>query len=137
MTIGVLARRLSIHPRTLRYYERIGLLTPAGHTDTGYRLYSEREAQRVAFIRRAQTFDLSLDEIAGILGVRDDGAPPCRHVSVLAAEHLRALDIRLAELLTLRAELAWLAESAAQVEPVCQDSGAICLAFDNAVIATH
>lgn len=132
ITIGTLARHLGIHPRALRYYERIGLLTPTSHTTSGYRLYSERDEQRVTFIRRAQCFGLSLDEIAGILAVRDNGAPPCRHVSALAETRMRALDARLAELLALRAELRCLAESAAEVESVCAASDAICLAFDAA-----
>ena len=132
MTIGTLARHLGIHPRALRYYERIGMLTPTSHTASGYRLYDERDEQRVAFIRRAQSFDLSLDEIAGILAVRDGGAPPCQHVRVLAETRIQALDARLAELLALRAELGHLAASATQVESTCAASGAICLAFDAA-----
>lgn len=130
MTIGTLARQLNIHPRALRYYERIGLLTPSGRTPTGYRLYSGRDAARGAFIRRAQTFGLSLDDITGILAVRDSGVPPCRHVRALAESHIRTLDAQIAELLALRADLAHLAESAAQVEPACQVSASICLAFD-------
>ena len=42
MTIGELARRAHVNPRTLRYYERIGLLMPSARTDAGYRLYTER-----------------------------------------------------------------------------------------------
>ncbi|HEX8995909.1 MAG TPA: heavy metal-responsive transcriptional regulator [Ktedonobacterales bacterium] len=132
MTIGALARRLGVHPRALRYYERIGLLVPSSHTAAGYRLYSERDAERATFIRRAQTYGLSLDEIAGILAVHDGGAPPCRHVRALADSRVRELDARLAELLALRAELTQLAESATQVEPICGASDDICLAFGGA-----
>jgi len=53
MTIGELARWANVNPRTLRYYERIGVLTPTARTDAGYRLYTERDAARLAFIRRA------------------------------------------------------------------------------------
>ena len=136
LTIGALARRLGVHPRALRYYERIGLLTPSSRTEAGYRLYSERDAARVEFIRRAQTFGLSLQDIAGILSVRDSGAAPCRHVRALAEQHMQALDARLAELLALRAELAHLADHAAEVEPTCQRSDAICLAFTSDGVAT-
>lgn len=132
MTIGVLARRIGVHPRALRYYERIGLLQPADHTTAGYRLYSKRDEQRVAFIRHAQTFGLSLDEIAGILAVRDVGAPPCRRVEAIAEARIHALDARLNELLALRAELSRLATTAATVESACQKSDSICLAFDEA-----
>jgi len=129
MTIGALARRLVVHPRALRYYERIGLLTPSSRTEAGYRLYSERDAVRVEFIRRAQTFGLSLHDIASILAVRDGGAAPCRQVRALAEAYTQALDMRLAELLRLRGELAQLARHATEVEAVCQESNGICLAF--------
>ena len=46
---------LGVNPRTLRYYERIGLLAPSARTEAGYRLYSDQDADRLAFIRRAQT----------------------------------------------------------------------------------
>lgn len=136
LTIGALARRLGVHPRALRYYERIGLLTPSSRTAAGYRLYSERDADRVMFIRRAQTFGLSLHDIAGILSVRDGGAAPCRQVRALAEAHVHALDVRLAQLLSLRADLAHLAEHATEVEAACQESDGICLAFDPDVVAT-
>ncbi len=136
LTIGALAHRLGVHPRALRYYERIGLLRPTSRTAAGYRLYSERDAARVEFIRRAQKFDLSLRDVASILAVRDGGAAPCRHVRALAEARVQALDARLAELLALRAELAHLAEHAAKVEAACQMSDGICLAFDPEIMAT-
>ena len=136
LTIGALARRLGVHPRALRYYERIGLLAPSSRTTAGYRLYGERDAERVAFIRRAQSFSLSLNDIAGILAVRDGGSAPCRQVRALAEAHVQALDARLAELLRLRAELALLAEHATEVEAACQTSDGICLAFDTEDVAT-
>lgn len=130
LTIGALARRLGVHPRALRYYERIGLLKPSSRTAAGYRLYSERDAERLAFIRRAQTFDLSLNDIASILAVRDGGLAPCRRVCALAEAHIQALDARLAELRRLRDELAQLATHATEVEAACQVSDGICIAFD-------
>lgn len=129
-SIGALARRIGVTSRALRYYERIGLLAPSARTAAGYRLYSSQDAERVAFIRSAQTFGLSLDEIARILAVRDGGAPPCREVQALAEARMHALDDRLAALLALRAELTRLAHNAAEVESACRSSDRICLAFD-------
>src|SRR5918912_3615656 len=73
MKIGELAKVAGVNPRTLRYYERIGLLTPARRSDAGYRLYTARDAERLAFIRHAQRLGLSLRAIAEILAVRDAG----------------------------------------------------------------
>ncbi|HET8628917.1 MAG TPA: heavy metal-responsive transcriptional regulator [Thermomicrobiales bacterium] len=130
MRIGQLAALTGLNPRTLRYYERIGLLAPARRTAAGYRLYTAREARRLRFIRRAQGLGLSLREIAAILAVRDAGAAPCRQVQALAEAKVAEIDRRIAELRRLRAELAGLAERAADVEPACAAGPAICLAFE-------
>lgn len=130
MTIGELARRAGVNPRTLRYYERIGLLTPAARTGAGYRLYTDRDTARLAFIRRAQTLGLSLAEIAAIIAVRDGGSAPCRHVRAVAEAKIAQIDTRIAELASLRAELAALARRAVAVEAACTAGSAICLAVE-------
>jgi DNA-binding transcriptional MerR regulator len=54
IAIGVAAERLGISPRSLRYYEQVGLLTPSGRTEGGNRLYSDEDLARVARIREMQ-----------------------------------------------------------------------------------
>jgi len=130
MQIGELARAAGLNPRTLRYYERIGLLTPAARTGAGYRLYSARDAQRLAFIRRAQGLGLSLAAIATILAARDAGAAPCGRVRALAEARVAEIDRRIAALQALREELARVAERARAVEPVCAAGAQICLAIE-------
>ena len=129
MYIGQLAAAAGLNPRTLRYYERVGLLRPARRTTAGYRLYTTQDAQRLRFIRRAQGLGLSLREIAAILAIRDAGAAPCRQVRALAEAKAAELDRRIAELRHLRAELTRLAERATDVEQTCADGPWICLAF--------
>lgn len=131
MTIGELARWANVNPRTLRYYERIGVLTPTARTDAGYRLYTERDAARLAFIRRAQTLGLALTEIADIIAVREAGIAPCRHVRAIAETKVAAIDARIAELWALRSELTRLAERAGAVEDICVGDSSICLAVEN------
>ncbi len=130
LRIGELASLAGINPRTLRYYERIGLLPPTARTPAGYRLYSAKDTERLAFIRRAQTLGLSLTEIADILALRDGGTPPCRHVRSLAELRIAAIDRQMAELEALRADLVQLAERADAVEAACRAGSSICLAFE-------
>ncbi|HEX5548146.1 MAG TPA: heavy metal-responsive transcriptional regulator [Ktedonobacterales bacterium] len=130
LTIGQLARMLDSNPQTLRYYERIGLLIPSARTAAGYRLYSQLEADRLAFIRRAQRLGWSLHEIASIIAVRESGVPPCRHVRSLAEAKAREIEARITELSALRQEMVQLARVAVEVESECADSSSICLAFD-------
>jgi len=131
-TIGALARDVGINPRTLRYYERIGLLVPSARTDAGYRLYTERDAGRLSFIRRAQALGLSLTEIADVIAPREAGTTPCRHVSAVARAKATAIDARIAELAALRDELTRLADRAETVEARCVEGSSICLAVEDA-----
>ncbi len=133
MTIGELARQANLNPRTLRYYERIGLLVPSGRTDAGYRLYTQRDAGRLAFIRQAQALGLSLAEIADIVTLREAGTAPCRHVRALAQAKIALIDTRMAELQALRDELIALAQRALAVGMDCADDAAICVAIEGAV----
>ena len=67
MRIGELATELSVSTKTLRHYEKIGLLPAAARSKNGYRVFSpeaEAAARLVVALRR---IDLSLDEIAGLL----------------------------------------------------------------------
>lgn len=130
MRIGELARRAGVNPRTLRYYERIGLLAPSARTAAGYRVYTPADAERLAFIRRAQGLGLSLREIGGVIAVRDEGAAPCRHVRALAEAKIGEIDARMAELAALRADLTRLAAQARALEQECAGGSSICLAFE-------
>lgn len=61
--ISVVAKILSIHPQTLRQYEREGLIEP-GRTEGKMRLYSERDVDRIKMILRL-TKDLGVN-LAGV-----------------------------------------------------------------------
>ena len=108
MRIGELAARFGLNPKTIRYYEEIGLLPRADRSDSGYRRYDERDAERLGFIRRAKTLGLSLDEIRDILSVQTEGEPPCGQVLDLIDMKISAIDQRMAELAAFRTELATL-----------------------------
>jgi DNA-binding transcriptional MerR regulator len=63
LRIGEAARLTGVPAKTLRYYEDIGLLSPAGRTEAGYRLYEWRELEQIEFIRRAKLMGLKLEEV--------------------------------------------------------------------------
>jgi DNA-binding transcriptional MerR regulator len=78
MLIGALAKATGVPAKTLRYWEAEGLLPAPARTDGGYRDYPVETADRVAFIRHAQSAGLTLRQIGEILAIRDDGHPPAR-----------------------------------------------------------
>ncbi len=106
--IGELAARFGLNPKTVRYYEEIGLLPRAERSTSGYRLYDEQDVERLGFIRRAKILGLSLDEIHALLSVQAEGETPCDSVLDLVDRKIRAIDQRIVELQAFRAELATL-----------------------------
>lgn len=116
MRIGELARQLDLNPKTIRYYESIGLLPQPARTAGGYRVYDEADRGRLLFIRTAQRFGLSLDEIAEILAFRERDEPPCRYVTDVIARHAEEVEERVAELRRLGTELERLKGRAAQLD---------------------
>ena len=47
MTIKEMSRRTGVSIRTLQYYDKIGLLKPAGYTQAGYRLYDDTALEKL------------------------------------------------------------------------------------------
>ena len=72
LAIGEVARRAGVSPRTLRYYEELGLVEPSGHSPGGNRRYSEADLARVLRIRELQTvIGFPLERIAVVLSAED------------------------------------------------------------------
>lgn len=105
MRIGELADSLGLNPKTIRYYESIGLLPEPDRTPSGYREYGQDDADRLVFIKTAQRLGLSLDEIAEVIAFRDRSERPCGHVLGLLRRQVGDLDRRIEEMCRLRDEL--------------------------------
>lgn len=85
-TIGKLAHASDTSPDTLRYYEREGLLRPAGRSASSYRLYDDDALRRLRFIRKAQACGFTLTEIKELLALRGLEAACCGDVRSRALE---------------------------------------------------
>ncbi len=105
MLIGEVATELGISTDTLRYYEKIGLLSPVTRTTAGTRRYGEKDLSRIRFIQRAKKMGFSLDEVARLLEFRQDPRRAKPRVRSLAGEKLQEIESRLRELHSLRDEL--------------------------------
>jgi DNA-binding transcriptional MerR regulator len=91
--IGELARRTGLAPSALRYYERVGLLSPAGRTG-GKRFYAARSAERVALVRLCQDAGFTLAEIGRLIPALRRGGRGLDH---LAERKISELDARIAD----------------------------------------
>jgi MerR family transcriptional regulator, copper efflux regulator len=104
-TIGRLAKAADVNIDTVRFYERQGLLQPAPRTAGGYRLYGTVDAQRLQFIRRAKTLGFSLEDIAELLRLTEDGHDRGK-VKAIAQKRVADLESRIRELEKMRSVLA-------------------------------
>lgn len=102
-SIGQLADRAGVAIDTVRYYERNGLLAPAGRLASGYRRYSVMELKRLRFIRRAKSLGFSLADIRGLLALSEE--PDVAKVKQAAQRKLADVEQRLAELERIRTGL--------------------------------
>jgi DNA-binding transcriptional MerR regulator len=133
MRIGELADHVGVNPKTVRYYEQIGLIPPAPRTSGGYREYADTDAARLTFIKTAQRLGLSLEEVAEILRLRERGEPPCGYVRDVLNQQLGSIDKRIAELRALRSELRELRKAADAIPEV---DGATCRIIEHVRAAT-
>ncbi len=72
--ISVAAIKAEVHEQTLRHYERLGLISPArkGSSPHSPRLYSDRDIERVAHIRRLiRDLGVNLAGVEAILHMKD------------------------------------------------------------------
>jgi len=73
LRVGELAESAGLAPSTVRFYERVGLLSPARRATNGYRVFDESALEELAFIGRAKGIGMSLDEIAELVAAWPNG----------------------------------------------------------------
>lgn len=105
-TIARLAAAAGVHVETIRYYQRLKLVPEPPRPLGGIRRYTEVDAERLRFIKRARAMGFTLPEIVSLLALLR--RPSCRATRELAATKLGLVDARIRELRRLRAELAGL-----------------------------
>ncbi len=106
MNIGLLAGRTATKPDTVRYYERIGLLPAPARTAGNHRIYGPDHLARLSFIRGARRLGFTLDEVRDLIALGGHAERSCADIHEVAQRHLTAVDQRIDDLRSLRAELA-------------------------------
>lgn len=78
MQIGEVAARTELSLRSLRHWDEVGLLSPSGRTDGGFRLYTEADVEKILVIRRMKPLGFTLEEMSAsmrdIEALRDPAA---------------------------------------------------------------
>lgn len=101
-TISQLAKAADVPTTTIRYYERIGLVTPEDRSYGNYRLYSDDSLRKVNFIRAAQAIGFTLDDVKALLPNEDGCVPVCGDVQGLIEDRLADIEQRLKDMRHVR-----------------------------------
>lgn len=105
MRIGELSRSTGVDIETIRYYERVGLLLHAKREPNGYRRYSERHLERLAFIRHCRALDMSVADVRLLLDFLAQPGRNCRDVDQVVDAQLGKVRARLKSLRALEKQL--------------------------------
>lgn len=116
LAIGEVSRISGCKVETIRYYERIGLLSSPPRTAGRHRMYSRDHLKRLVFIRRARNLGFSLDEIRSLLGLTDASPPRCEQVREITLAHARDIRLKIDDLERMDRALRQLAEQ-------CEENG--------------
>ncbi len=137
MRIAQVAERTGVPATTLRYYEEIGLLAPAGRSGNGYREYADRDLERLAFISRAKQLDISLDELRELVDAWDDDCEQVHHrMTALVAGKIAQAQTRIVDLVELTAELQAAAARLASAPVFAGACGDDCACMANQMTST-
>lgn len=125
MNIGEAAKAAGVSPKMIRHYEQTGLLPQAERSESGYRLYGEREISVLRFIRQSRRLGFSMPQIADLIGQWGDTHRTSRQVKTIALRHLADLEEKLKEIAEMKASLE------ALVRACAGDDQAHCAILDN------
>ena len=106
LPIGMLSRHSGVNIETIRYYERVKMLSPPPRTASGRRVYGATDLRILVFIRRARELGFSLDEVRTLLQLGGPEKATCREVRTIAARHLEDIRAKLSDLKKLERLLA-------------------------------
>lgn len=110
MNISEAAEQAGLPPKTIRYYEDIGLVAPARRRDNGYRDYAERDVHMLRFLSRARGLGFSVADCRALVALYGDTDRKSADVKEIALNRVADIDAKIAELHAMRATLVDLAE---------------------------
>lgn len=106
MKIGDIAKRTGLKIETVRFYESEGLIDPPLRSGGNYRLYDQSHLDRLSFVKRSRDLGFTLDQVRDLLRLADYPRGSCAEVDAMAVQQIAEIDRKLADLQTLREEVA-------------------------------
>ncbi len=101
MNISEVASHAGLPPKTIRYYEDIGLIKPLRDTN-GYRAFRDSDVHKLAFLGRARALGFTIENCQALLALWEDKSRASADVRVIAADHLKQIEAKIADLTAMR-----------------------------------
>jgi len=112
MNISQVADKAGLPPKTIRYYEDIGLVKPPRDAN-GYRAFRDTDLHKLAFLGRARSLGFSIDDCRRLMALYEDRDRASADVKALARQHLTQIEAKLAELSAMKGTLTHLIDCCA------------------------
>ncbi len=112
MNIGDAGQAAGLPAKTIRYYEDIGLITPARDAN-GYRDFSDADVHRLRFLARARALGFAIEDCRKLLALWADTGRASADVRALASEHLLQIETKISDLQQMHATLSHLVTACA------------------------
>lgn len=110
MNISEASELVGIPPKTIRYYEGIGLIS-SHRSENGYRVYDDRDLHMLNFLGRARSLGFTIESCRSLLALYQDPNRASAEVKKVALQHMDEIDCKIEELQAMRAVLTTLVES--------------------------
>lgn len=110
LTIGKLAELAGVGVETVRFYQRKELLREPKLT-TGFRTYSEEDAQRIVFIKKAQELGFTLIEVKELLELNTKPRMTCGTVKTKTTAKIKEIEEKISDLQRMKSSLEKLANA--------------------------
>jgi len=107
MNIGDVSKMAGLPPKTIRYYEDIGLVKPLRDTN-GYRSFRDSDMHKLAFLGRARALGFTIEDCRALLALWNDQDRASSDVRAIAQEHLAQVEKKIADLQDIRDTLSHL-----------------------------
>lgn len=98
MNIGEASLATGISAKMIRYYEQIGMVTPAERSKSNYRIYNEVDLNNLRFIKRSKALGFSLSETDRLLKLWQDKTRESSSVKAIAQQHIDELEAKITEM---------------------------------------
>lgn len=105
MKANEVSRSAGIGKETLRYYEKIGLITVPSRGSNGYRHYEPIVLKELRFIKLAQSVGFTLNEIKPAIPYLSNPNPDCPELKAALENQLQRVEEKIEELHTSKATI--------------------------------